>query len=285
MVEISKLKFCHDFEVNSLSRLWGWDLVKSLKLKIGQNIAAEFWSRLLGWSYVGLPILKAHRPFARGWSLRIIIFKRLAPLDDHLQEAGPSGWSFARVRPLQMTICKRPVPPDHHFQEASPSGWPFARGQSLPGWSFARVWPRDQSYGILLNQIGNALITPVTRMQQIPRGHIMQLMTRIYIVTIFVFTIHLCICVVFVFVIVLWADCAPNPHERALNWPLRQWSILAGLLNWSMLLCYYIALSIKNTLMSRSPLIWNICVFSVKINISTTGGFRVGFFQPDTNHP
>jgi len=25
--------------------------------------------------------------------------------------------------------------------------------------------------------------------------------------------------------------------------------------------------------------------FSVKINISTTGGYRVGFFQPDTNHP
>ena len=25
--------------------------------------------------------------------------------------------------------------------------------------------------------------------------------------------------------------------------------------------------------------------FSVKINISTTGGSRVGFFQPDTNHP
>ena len=25
--------------------------------------------------------------------------------------------------------------------------------------------------------------------------------------------------------------------------------------------------------------------FSVKINISTTGGFRVGFFQPDTDHP
>ena len=25
--------------------------------------------------------------------------------------------------------------------------------------------------------------------------------------------------------------------------------------------------------------------FSVKINISTTGGFRVGFFLPDTNHP
>ena len=25
--------------------------------------------------------------------------------------------------------------------------------------------------------------------------------------------------------------------------------------------------------------------FSEKINISTTGGSRVGFFQPDTNHP
>ena len=37
--------------------------------------------------------------------------------------------------------------------------------------------------------------------------------------------------------------------------------------------------------MSRLPKIWNICVFSVKINISTTGGSRVGFFQPDTNHP
>ena len=29
----------------------------------------------------------------------------------------------------------------------------------------------------------------------------------------------------------------------------------------------------------------HLCFFSVKVNISTTGGFRVGFFQPDTNHP
>ena len=41
----------------------------------------------------------------------------------------------------------------------------------------------------------------------------------------------------------------------------------------------------KNIQTSRSPLNWNICVFSVTINISTTGGFRVGFLQPDTNHP
>ena len=73
-------------------------------------------------------------------------------LDDHLQEACPSGWSFARVWPLKMIICKRPVPPDHDLQEAGPlrmiiykssappddhlqevgsSGWPFAKGLSL----------------------------------------------------------------------------------------------------------------------------------------------------------
>ena len=34
--------------------------------------------------------------------------------DDHLQEAGPSGWSFARGWPLQMIICKRPASPDDH---------------------------------------------------------------------------------------------------------------------------------------------------------------------------
>ena len=34
------------------------------------------------------------------------------PLDDHLQEAGPSGLSFARGRPLRIIICKRLAPPD-----------------------------------------------------------------------------------------------------------------------------------------------------------------------------
>ena len=42
------------------------------------------------------------------------------PLDDHLQDAAPSGCSFARGRPLRMTICKRPVPSDDHLQEAGP---------------------------------------------------------------------------------------------------------------------------------------------------------------------
>ena len=54
--------------------------------------------------------------FLRGRSFWIIICKRPAPLDkhlqevvlpdDHLQEAGPSGWSFARGRSILMIICK-----------------------------------------------------------------------------------------------------------------------------------------------------------------------------------
>ena len=55
-------------------------------------------------------------------ALGMIICKRLAPPDDHLQEGSSSGSSFARGRPRRMIICKRAVPPDHHLQEASPAG-------------------------------------------------------------------------------------------------------------------------------------------------------------------
>ena len=48
-----------------------------------------------------------------------------------MQEAGSSGWSFARRRILQMIICKWPDPLDDHMQEASSSGWSFARGRFL----------------------------------------------------------------------------------------------------------------------------------------------------------
>ena len=64
-------------------------------------------------------------------ALRMIICKRPVPPDDHLQEVGPFGSSFARGRPLWMIICKRPVPLDHHLQEADHSRWPSARGRSL----------------------------------------------------------------------------------------------------------------------------------------------------------
>ena len=50
----------------------------------------------------------------RVWK-RILHKKRPAPLDDHLQEASPSGWSFARGRPHWVIICKRPVPPDDNL--------------------------------------------------------------------------------------------------------------------------------------------------------------------------
>ena len=68
-----------------------------------------------------MQLLKSPIPALTAAALRIIICKRLAPLDDHLQEAGPSGSSFARGRPFRMSICKRPVPLDHHLQEAGPS--------------------------------------------------------------------------------------------------------------------------------------------------------------------
>ena len=45
-------------------------------------------------------------------ALQMIICKRPAPPDDHLQEAGPSRSSFARGWPLHIIICNRPAP---HF--------------------------------------------------------------------------------------------------------------------------------------------------------------------------
>ena len=61
--------------------------------------------------------------------------------DDHLQEAGPSGWSLSKGQLLQMIICKRPDPSDDHLQESGPpsdhlqkagsSRRSFAKGQIL----------------------------------------------------------------------------------------------------------------------------------------------------------
>ena len=79
-----------------------------------RKIESGSWQRWLRW---------------RGWQM--IICKRPAPPDDHLKEAGHSGWSFAKGRSFRMIICKRLVPPDDHLQEAGPSGWSFARVQPL----------------------------------------------------------------------------------------------------------------------------------------------------------
>ena len=42
----------------------------------------------------------AHCGFAKGRSLRMIIWRRPTPPDDYLREAGPTGWSFPRCWPL-----------------------------------------------------------------------------------------------------------------------------------------------------------------------------------------
>ena len=47
----------------------------------------------------------------------MMICKRPVPPDNHLQEAGPSGWSFARGQPLRMIICKRQAPADDQKQQ------------------------------------------------------------------------------------------------------------------------------------------------------------------------
>ena len=61
----------------------------------------------------------------------MIICKRPVHPDDHLQEAGPSGWSFAKGRSIRMIHYERPVHPDDHLQEAGPSIWSFAKGWSI----------------------------------------------------------------------------------------------------------------------------------------------------------
>ena len=53
----------------------------------------------------------------QGW--QVIICKRQVLLDDHLQKAGLSGWSFARGRYIQMILCKRLATLDDYLQEAN----------------------------------------------------------------------------------------------------------------------------------------------------------------------
>ena len=68
-----------------------------------------------------------------GWKEKIwmIIYKRLANPDDHLQKVGPSGWSFAKGQSIRMIICKRPAHLDGHLQKAGLLGWSFAKGRPI----------------------------------------------------------------------------------------------------------------------------------------------------------
>ena len=72
------------------------------------------------------------RSFAGGQSLWMILCKRRVHSDDHLQEAGPFELSFARGSSLWVGGGGSfAVNPDDHLQEASPSGWSFAKGRSI----------------------------------------------------------------------------------------------------------------------------------------------------------
>ena len=81
----------------------------------------------------------------------MIICKRPVPQDHHLQEAGPSGWPFARGRSLLIIICKRPAPRDDHLQEAGPFGSSFARGRPLILTTTKRAWKMLSCYLVTLS--------------------------------------------------------------------------------------------------------------------------------------
>ena len=90
---------------------------------------------------ISMQLLESQIPPLTAAALRMIICKRPAPPHHHFQQAGPSGWpfargrsstsSFARGRSLRIIIFNRPVPPDDHLQEAGPSASSFARGRPL----------------------------------------------------------------------------------------------------------------------------------------------------------
>ena len=57
---------------------------------------------------------KSGRLFAKGQAIQMIICKRPALSDYHLQKAVPSVWSFAKGQPIQMIICKRKQQQQQH---------------------------------------------------------------------------------------------------------------------------------------------------------------------------
>ena len=122
----------------------------------------------------------------------MIICKRPVHLDDHLQEACPSGWSFARGRRIQMIICKRPVHQDDYLQEAGQFRWSFAKGRSIrmiickrpdnsddhlreagsSRWLFAKGWPLQMIIWWLWNlKLLKVLILPLFSFLYLDKKH------------------------------------------------------------------------------------------------------------------
>ena len=78
-----------------------------LKMRHDSQEFDIWWKWNLQWWHVSGTRQSKHLLF-EFWS-----FARGHP-DDHLQEAGPSRWSFARGQSIQMIICNWPVHPDDH---------------------------------------------------------------------------------------------------------------------------------------------------------------------------
>ena len=76
-------------------------------------------------------LINPTRSFSRGWSFQMIICEMSVHQDDHLREAGPSGWSFERGRSIRMIIWKRWFHPDDNLQKAYKSKWSFSKGQYI----------------------------------------------------------------------------------------------------------------------------------------------------------
>ena len=101
---------CHSFVTNfslSLEQAPAIKFKESEKLKENKNKLFQKGPR--DWIWILLEVTRV-----------------MGVMDDHLLEARPSRWSFARCQILRMIICKWPVPSVDHLQVAGSSGWSIA---------------------------------------------------------------------------------------------------------------------------------------------------------------
>ena len=108
----------------------------------GQSLEEDFFcnSSLICENYLRLDQVNSANLLFEFWFWFVLSIRwrkaktatKAVPPDDHLQEAGPCGWSFVNGRPLRFIICcKRPVLLDDLLQENGSFGWSFARDLSL----------------------------------------------------------------------------------------------------------------------------------------------------------
>ena len=127
--------------VLAVSRVEVYKMAKIRFLQISETDFTQEKGNFHPTTYLNSPI-----PPLTAAALRMIICKRPAPPDDHLQEAGPSGSSFARGRPLILTTTKRAW--KMHFWD--PSQW------DKMCFECQRIkfqWKKDQNFYICLRSV------------------------------------------------------------------------------------------------------------------------------------